>query len=91
MNYSLLNFSGYPSFALHFLEATLISDDCRYNRTLLMKLQEQTHFGNNIYKIFIKLNSTKTIFIKYEDNLQYPESTMLMKNSFKNARPQRLL
>ncbi len=35
--------------------------------TLLTKLQEYTHFGNNI-KIFIKLcNTIKTTLIKYVD------------------------
>ncbi len=37
-----------------------------YDCTLLIKLQENAHFGNNI-KIFIILYSTKVIFIKYVD------------------------
>ncbi len=30
------------------MEAPLIDDDCRYDLKLLIKLQEYTHFGNNI-------------------------------------------
>ncbi len=45
------------------MEAPMIAAD---DRTLLIKLQEYTHFGNNM-KIFIILYSTKTIFIKYLD------------------------
>ncbi len=58
---------------------------------LLVKLQEYTHFWNNI-KIFIKLNSTKTIFVKYVDisSIQSLELSM-PKNAFKNVCPQRRL
>ena len=60
------------------------------DRTLLIKLQEYTHFGNNIIKILIKLYSTKTIFTKYVDYLQYLEFVNA-ENTCKNTRPQRRL
>ncbi len=37
-----------------------------FDRKMLIKLQEYAHFGNN-KKVFIKLYSSKDVFIKYED------------------------